>query len=42
LRLLCSRDDLIGAIVVLAHLVDLTPRERPYLLAGVPSAQPLN
>ena len=42
LRLLCSRDQLIHAILVLAHLVELTPRERTYLLAGVPSAQPLN
>ncbi len=39
LRLLCGRDDLIGAILVLAHLVELTPRERTYLLAGVPSSQ---
>jgi hypothetical protein len=42
LRLLCSRNQLIHAILVFAHLVELTPRERTYLLAGVPSAQPLN
>jgi hypothetical protein len=42
LRLLCSRDDLIRAILILAHLVNLMPWERTYLLAGVPLSEPLN
>ena len=37
LRLLCNRDELIRAVLTLAHLVDLTPAERNYLLSGVPS-----
>ena len=41
LRLLCSRDDLIRAILILADLVNLMPRERTYLLAGVPLPEPL-
>lgn len=39
LRLLCSRDELIRAILVLAQLVELTPSERSFLLAGVPLSQ---
>ena len=42
LRLLCSRDELIRAILILAHLVNLAPGERTYLLAGVPSVEPIN
>ena len=37
LRLLCSRDELVRALLTLAHLVKLTPSERSYLLAGLPS-----
>jgi hypothetical protein len=37
LRLLCSRDELVRAVLTLAHLVNLTPSERSYLLAGLPS-----
>ena len=37
LRLLCSRDELIRAVLTLAQRVNLTPSERSYLLAGVPS-----
>jgi hypothetical protein len=37
LRLLCRRRDLIRAVLALADMVNLTPRERSYLLAGVPS-----
>jgi hypothetical protein len=40
LRLLCSRKDLISAILVLSDMVSLTPRERTYLLSRVP--QPFN
>ena len=36
LRVLCSRKQLISAILILADLVNLTPAERAYLLAGVP------
>lgn len=34
LRLLCSRDELVRAVLVLAHMANLTPGERGYLLAG--------
>ena len=37
LRLLCRRDELVRAVLTLAHLVNLTPSERSYLLAGLPS-----
>jgi hypothetical protein len=40
LRLLCNREELIRAVLVLAHLVNLTPGERSYLLAGVPPSHP--
>ena len=35
-RLLCSRRDVIRAVLQLAHIVDLTPRERAVLLSEVP------
>jgi hypothetical protein len=35
-RLLCKRRDVIRAILQLAELVDLTPRERTVLLSEVP------
>lgn len=37
LRVLCRRHDLIQAVLYLAHLVELTPAERTYLLWRVPS-----
>jgi hypothetical protein len=37
LRLLCRRDDLLGALLILAHMANLTPGERTYLLSKVPS-----
>lgn len=36
LRLLCSRDHLIHAVLVLAQIAELTPAERTYLLTRVP------
>ena len=36
LRLLCGRDELVRAVLTLAHLANLTPSERSYLLAGLP------
>jgi hypothetical protein len=35
-RLLCSRNDLVRAILVIAVIADLTPSERSYLLARIP------
>ena len=40
LRLLCSRDELVRAVLTLAQLVNLTTSERNYLLAGLPSHSP--
>jgi hypothetical protein len=37
LRLLCRRDDLVRAVLVLTHLAALRPSERTYLLNRVPS-----
>jgi hypothetical protein len=35
-RLICSRDQLIRAVLMLAHVANLTPAERAYLLKRVP------
>jgi hypothetical protein len=36
LRILCTRRALVRAVLALSHMVELTPRERTYLLQRIP------